>query len=60
MYEAIQKIKDYREGIVDQFNRINNIIPRAEQDEETRATLTELAYMIESIDKIISYLEKYI
>lgn len=58
MIIAINKIEEYKKGIVDQFNHINNTIPRAEQDKETRETLTKLATMIECINTIIKYLNK--
>lgn len=60
MYEAIQKIKEYQNGMIKQFNLINNTIHRDDQDEETRKTLIEIVQMINSIDKIVSYLKKHL
>ena len=58
LYEITQKIEEYKDGIVQQFNHINNTIPRADQDDETRRSVDKMAIMIDNTNKIIKFLNK--
>ena len=55
--EILNKIQVYKSGIVNQFNHINNIIARQDQDEQTRKDLGTMVIMIKTTDKIIKHLK---
>ena len=57
MILAINKLEEYKLGMVKQFNHINNTINKADQDNDTILALKDISVRIDCIEKSIKYLK---